>query len=98
MRLDSLSAKCANKTLVPSITRQAYRLDHKPETATVATPHDEVCAPRRHFVIGYSLFHTFYPALTGPSLFCIMVARSLTEPLFLTRGRWCNGLERLKSP
>src|SRR5206468_12875227 len=56
----ALSAQCANKTLVPPIARQACRLDQKPKTATQAAPHDQICAPRRHFVIRYSSFHTFW--------------------------------------
>ena len=56
-----LGAKCANEALVPPLARQACRLDHKPKTVTKATPHDQVCAPRRHFVICYSSFHTFCP-------------------------------------
>src|SRR6266568_6625860 len=68
VRFGSLSAKCANKTLVPPIARQACRLDHKPKTVTTATPQNQVSAPRRHFVICYSLFHTFCPKLIGSSL------------------------------
>ena len=74
MRFDPLSANRANKALVPPIARLAYRLDHKPKTATKATPHDRVDSPKRHFVIRYSLFHMFCPKLIGASLFCIMVA------------------------
>src|SRR6266496_5884287 len=94
MRFGSLSAKCANKALVPPIARQACRLDHKPETAATATPQDQACAPRRHFVICYSLLHTFCPKLIGSSPFCIMVAMWWREPRFLSRECWRNGLER----
>src|SRR6266446_10024364 len=94
MRFGSLSTKCANKALVPPIARQACSLDHKPKTATKATPHDQVRAPRRHFVICYSSFHTFCPKLIGSSLFRIMVATWFREPRFLSRECWCNGLER----
>ena len=92
----TLSAKSANEALVPPIARQACRLDHKPKTAITATPHDQVCAPRRHFVIRYSSFHTFWPKLIGSSLFCIMVATWFGEALFLSRERWCNGLGRFE--
>ena len=69
MRFDLLSAKCPNKTLVPPIARQVCSLDHKPKSATTATPQDQACAPRRHFAICYSSFHMFvrcyrhFPAL-----------------------------------
>jgi hypothetical protein len=65
MRFGSLSAKCSNKTLVPPIARQARRLDDKPETATTATPQDQVRSPKWHFVIRYSLLHMFCPKLIG---------------------------------
>src|SRR5213594_2554231 len=91
-----LGARCANEALVPPLARQACRLDHKPKTVTTATPQDQVCAPRRHFVICYSSFHTFCPKLIGPSLFCIMVATWLREPRFLSRECWCNGLGRFE--
>src|SRR5438034_9422361 len=91
-----LGAKCANKTLVPPIARQARRLDHKPKTAITATPHDQVCAPRRHFVICYFSFHTLWPKLIDSSLFCITGATWLREPRFLSRKCWCNGLGRFE--
>ena len=94
MRFGSLGAKCANKILVPSIARQVCRLDHKPETATTAAPQDQVRSPQRHFVTRNSSLHMFFPELTGSSLFCIMVAMWLREPLFLSRECWRNGLER----
>ena len=94
VRFGSLSAKCANKALVPPIARQACRLDHKPETVTTATPQDQVCGPRRHFVIRYSSFHTFWPKLIGSSLFCITGATWLREPRFRSRECLCNGLGR----
>ncbi len=92
----ALSAQCANKTLVPPIARQACRLDHKPKTATTATPNDQVCASRRHFVICYLSFHAFRPKRIGSSLFCIMVATWLREPRFLSIECWCNGLGRFE--
>src|SRR5437867_2276101 len=96
MRFDTLSAKRANKALVPPITRQACGLDHKPKTAITATPHDQVCAPRRHFVIHYCSFHTFWPKLIGSSLFCITGATWFTEPLHVSRERQCNVLGRFE--
>ena len=96
MRFGSLSAKSANKALVPALARLACRLDDKPKTATTATPHDQVHLPKRHFVIHYSLFHMFCPKLIGASLFCIMVATWLREPRFLSRECWCNGLGRFE--
>jgi hypothetical protein len=86
MRFDSLSVQCSSKTLVPPIARQARRLDHKPETATPATPQDQVRSPKRHFVIHYSLLHIFCPILIGAYLYCMMGARRLTKPLFLSKG------------
>src|SRR6266576_5449772 len=94
MRFDALSAKCPNKTLVPPIARLARRLDHEPKTVTTATPQDQVCVARRHFVISYSTFHTFCPKLIGSSLFCIIVATWGREPRFLSRWGTCNGLEQ----
>src|SRR2546421_11029174 len=91
-----LGAKCANEALVPPIARQACRLDHKPKTATKATPHDQVRAPRRHFVVCYFFFHILCPIIIGSSLSCIMVATLLREPRFLSRECWCNGLGRFE--
>src|SRR6266478_7610122 len=97
MRGDSLSAKCANKALVPPIARQACRLDHKPKTATSATPNDQVCASRRHFVICYLSFHAFWPKRIGSSLFCIMVATWLREPWFLSRESLVQRLRTIRT-
>src|SRR6267143_348528 len=91
-----MSEKHPNETLVPPIARHARRLDHKPETATTATPQDQVRSPKRHFVIHYSLLHMFCPKVIGASLFCIRAATWLREPRFLSRGCWRNGLGRFE--